>query len=235
MLRSIRSLPDNGDEFLVSCAPKVGPTFTAHRFLLQLSNRRNVRYIESNPDAPQDNWAFVLSIKLTELKTKKSRRFLVDRLLEMASSVANVQSGFISCYDPDHTLAHSLFTTFATSPCLWTYVQQESVWWHQDTDRLNSVRGVFWGNYFGPHLTKKLSAEPSVFEQIPKWRCVAQDVDCGIDADVRHFKNGAAFISITDDVEDSRSLWGLFCDKYGRFNEFAAWLHIQLRKRNMLA
>jgi hypothetical protein len=112
----------------------------------------------------------------------------------------------------------------------------EALWWHPSFDRSTHVRGVYWGNLFGPKLVKLLHKRGDILNRYDAWRWTNADgkTEASPHRRVQYLANGSAFLSMTDNVLDDSPSSGLWAKKVAWAMQLRAWLESELRRAKIL-
>ena len=84
--------------------------------------------------------------------------------------------GFVHTMDACETSSGTLHNSLKIGGVPWGELMTDRVWWAHRERRIDCVRGVYWGNYYGPALCRLLSKSPNLTEWIeqklhqPEWR-----------------------------------------------------------------
>jgi hypothetical protein len=222
----------------VECNQSRGGTISRVRWICELEEHTSAfeDIVCKSEPIRGDEWTLAFGVNLTELPSAASRRLLVDKILHVLARSAQIRSGFVSCFNAEHTNATTLFTSFLMTPYLREYSLQEAAWWDPATNRDEMVRGVYWGNIWGPRALARIRESGDLLAEIPKWKWKNEEGLVATEAAVRELPGGAAFVTLTKDVLDSHTTEGLFSGKCdGWPTALSTWLHVELRKRGMLA
>lgn len=125
-------------------------------------------------------------------------------------------------------------TFFLNSP-LHRWAEQAN-WVHSGSKRKDKVRGVYWGNYFGPELLRKLGGRDRFLKRV---RHEARQPDGNIDARIWEFPNGV-FVSLGFNPLDCRPglplgapifPW-LVCELgiHGTLDAWSRWANVPFRE-----
>lgn len=187
----------------------------------------------------------LLSIRVSSLlEVPQSQRLeLVESVISEVVSTGSCYYGFVNCELVSDSGAGALYAPPFDSPYAMKSVIQELVWWHPETPRTRTARGVYWGNFWGPKLTQ-LMDEAGILEQLDSWRCtlLSDRAPRDLGAKLHRYSDGSSFFRMSTDPLNSAASWRQFPFKvFGYFDDLsssqtmlAAWLHRKLRAANLL-
>lgn len=105
---------------------------------------------------------------------------------------------------------------------------EQGNWVRAASKKGDRVRGIYWGNYFGPKLLKRLGGRD---EFVARYREQATLKDGSLDAQIWEFTNGV-FVSLCADPIDCKPIWPACLDFSAKFN--LRWLQHELGARGAL-
>ena len=116
----------------------------------------------------------------------------------------------------------------------------EQVWWHPLTNRREMVRSVAWCTILGRSVRARLRPGDTLVDEFVAWRIpdAIGYMERAYQQRAAELPNGCLALVLSEDVIQSASKntrGSLMCNREGRVEELAVWLHCQLRKRGMLA
>jgi hypothetical protein len=185
-----------------------------------------------------NDWYISIAVRaVPTLQDWQHRLGWPSAMIDVVRSVAEPYSGFFCCVNTEAALAGLVFTQQEYGGQAQQFIDTDAVWWHPMNDRSKKVRGVYWGNYFGPKLAKMIRTKCDVIDafehhenQVDEdriWKPLTRPV---------HYPDGAVFIALTPDIaDDSPDGVSHFGAHDAVASELKAWMHIKLRDAGLLA
>jgi hypothetical protein len=130
----------------------------------------------------------------------------------------------------------SVYTTHLGNPVRWRQLLEYSVWQHYGSIPRNykiwqdkyPVKGVYWGNYFGPQILERIGGGARIKAYIDQ-RCSENPRNGWY----RDMPGGALFLALSDSISDAQYTFGTSLI-YHRAMENAVWLWSVLREANVM-
>jgi len=220
-----------------------------------------IRYVDSEshvPDLlPDDNLGnhsdrdllcpvLRVSLRIDTMFTlsPEMRAGFVDEVVRAVANNATIRSGFVTCEPADRTNAGSLYTPPFGEGLPMDMVIRELAWWRFMKLGRTYVRGVYWGNIWGPEIIEKVS-QINLLDSISGWKVehLTQGIMIPGGASVTPLAGGAAFVKLSKDPLDSSETWrdhgglkfiGIFDSLTNIQCAFAAWVYMKLRELDLL-
>lgn len=172
------------------------------------------------------------------------RAAFVDQVVQAVANHATIRSGFVSCEPADRTRAGWLYTPPFGEELPMDMVIRELAWWRFMKLGRTLVRGVYWGNIWGPEIVERV-APINLLDSISGWKVehLTQGILVPGGASVEPLAGGSVFVKLSKDPLDSSETWrdhgglkfiGLFDSLTNIHCAFAAWVYMRLRELDLL-
>jgi hypothetical protein len=172
------------------------------------------------------------------------RAAFVDQVVRAVADSATIRSGFVSCEPAERTRAGWLYTPPFGEELPMDMVIRELAWWRFMKMGRKLVRGVYWGNVWGPEIVERV-APLKLLDSISGWKVkhLTQGILVPGGASVEPLAGGSVFVKLSKDPLDSSETWrdhgglkfiGLFDSLTNIQCAFAAWVYMKLRELDLL-
>jgi hypothetical protein len=209
---------------------------------IEIQNKRNWDHetTEAFMQRVRTDWHLAVSTRLApNLPTRDKRESWVRGILAGVTDRYSPAYSFMSVMHADDSHGVAAFC----GGMYWTSVKPElrridDKWWDPSTDRLRHVRGVYWGNYFGPILVALLHERGDILTRFDAWQPTLADGTRGRSGHpkIEYLSNGGAFLRLTGDILDDSPSIGMWSE--GHRVEWAVqlrdWLTTELRTHKFL-
>lgn len=176
--------------------------------------------------------------------TPANRAKFVDEIVRAVARTATIRSGFVTCEPAERTCAGSLYVPPFGEELPMDLIIRELAWWRLVKTGRPLVRGVYWGNIWGPEIVEQVK-RINLLDSISEWKVehLTKGTMMPGGASVEPLADGSVFVKLSPDPLDSSETWrqhggkkfiGLFDSLASIRCSFAAWIHLQLRSLDLL-